>query len=323
MCGDRRNPAFGMQGRVSCSHTGACRTDRRCAGPLPALVGGPYRSVVLMAVFVAAVGVAAAADRTAGDEGEAMTRPVELKRIGITVVYDNFGGTGGLRADWGFACMVEGLERTLLFDTGRDPLLLAENLRVLGKSLRDIDELVLSHEHFDHIGGLPAVRDACTDLTVWVPASFSAPVRRYIQEGGFRLEAVRTPRPICHGAATLGEMPSGAFWPDEQALVLDTDRGAIVITGCAHPGIVAIVEQARDVLDKKILLVMGGFHLGDRSEAQIRRIIARFEALGVHHAAPCHCSGELARHLFREAYGARYIDIGVGRVIRAVDFDTE
>ena len=112
-------------------------------------------------------------------------------------------------------------------------------------------------------------------------------------------------------------MPSGEGWPDEQALAFDTDRGVIVVTGCAHPGILAIVEQARAVMQKEILLVMGGFHLGAHSEAQIRGIVTRFEALGVRFAAPCHCSGSWPRRCFREAYGQRYIDIGVGRVICA------
>ncbi len=252
--------------------------------------------------------------------GNPMIAPADLGNIRITIVYDNFGGNGGLRSDWGFSCLIEGLEQTILFDTGLDPSIFASNMEILKIAPERVDLLVLSHEHGDHIGGLPALLERRSNLAVWVPVSFSDPVKTYIRKAGARLEAVDAPRRICREAATLGTMSSGMFQPDEQALYIATDHGGIVITGCAHPGIVQIVERARKTFREPILLVMGGFHLAGHSEAQIHGIIEAFKAMEVKYAAPCHCSGLPARRLFHQAFGRRYIEVGVGRIVTAADF---
>jgi 7,8-dihydropterin-6-yl-methyl-4-(beta-D-ribofuranosyl)aminobenzene 5'-phosphate synthase len=102
----------------------------------------------------------------------------------------------------------------------------------------------------------------------------------------------------------------------EQALVIDTDKGLVVITGCAHPGIVDMVRFVKDKFNKDIYMVFGGFHLMDKSDKQVRAIITEFQALGVQKAGPCHCSGDQCIELFKEAYKEDFIDIGVGTVIR-------
>jgi 7,8-dihydropterin-6-yl-methyl-4-(beta-D-ribofuranosyl)aminobenzene 5'-phosphate synthase len=91
--------------------------------------------------------------------------------------------------------------------------------------------------------------------------------------------------------------------------------GTILITGCAHPGIVKIVAAARAILGSNVYFVMGGFHLGGLGENQLAEIITGFKKLGVTSVGPCHCSGDTARRLFKNAYGRDYVTIGAGSVI--------
>jgi len=95
----------------------------------------------------------------------------------------------------------------------------------------------------------------------------------------------------------------------EQALAVKSLRGLIVITGCAHPGVVNIVKKAQEI-EKTIYIVLGGFHLGDD-----RAVIKEFKALGVQKVAPCHCTGDLAIGQFREEYKDNFIANGVGKII--------
>lgn len=105
-------------------------------------------------------------------------------------------------------------------------------------------------------------------------------------------------------------------WIKEQSLIVDSDKGSIIITGCAHPGIVKIIQKAKEMGKKEIIFVMGGFHLGGESENTINNIITDFKKLGVKKVGPCHCTGEQARQLFKKEYGENYLDVGVGRIIK-------
>ena len=106
----------------------------------------------------------------------------------------------------------------------------------------------------------------------------------------------------------------------EQALIINTNNGLIVITGCAHPGIVQIVKKAQELISSNVLLVMGGFHLGENINS-IKEIIRDFKKLGVKHVGPCHCSGEAARRLFAKEYGQNYTNVGVGTVIKVEELN--
>jgi 7,8-dihydropterin-6-yl-methyl-4-(beta-D-ribofuranosyl)aminobenzene 5'-phosphate synthase len=101
----------------------------------------------------------------------------------------------------------------------------------------------------------------------------------------------------------------------EQSLIVSTGRGVIVVTGCAHPGIVNILQTVKELNADPILLVIGGFHLGALRRAQLEEIIDNFRKLGVEKVGPCHCTGELARQRFKQEYGNDYLDVGVGRLI--------
>ncbi|KPL11436.1 MBL fold metallo-hydrolase, partial [candidate division TA06 bacterium SM1_40] len=121
---------------------------------------------------------------------------------------------------------------------------------------------------------------------------------------------------ICENVYSTGELGTRV---KEQALIIHTARGLIVMTGCAHPGIVHVVERAKDLIGEDVLLVIGGFHLGPASSAEIEGIVASIRELGVRYIAPCHCSGDAARELFHDEYEENYIEVGVGSIITMED----
>ena len=114
---------------------------------------------------------------------------------------------------------------------------------------------------------------------------------------------------VCERAHLTGELGASL---KEQALVIETAQGLVVITGCAHPGVVNMVRQAKQLRGGEIHLVLGGFHLGGASAGRIATIVEQFKQLGVRTVAPCHCSGEMARRLFGYAYGEGFVAAGVG-----------
>jgi 7,8-dihydropterin-6-yl-methyl-4-(beta-D-ribofuranosyl)aminobenzene 5'-phosphate synthase len=230
----------------------------------------------------------------------------------ITVVYDNYPYRKGLRTAWGFSCLVRGWDKTVLFDTGGEGRLLLANMRGLGIDPQEVDVVVLSHIHGDHVGGLASLLQQNHSLTVFCPPSFPSDFKTGVRSFGARLQEVEGFIELCPGCYSTGEM---GHWIKEQALILRTPRGLIVITGCAHPGVVKIVEAARAHFKEGILLVMGGFHLSGEGRKEIQRIVARLQELGVKHVGPCHCSGDAARRLFQEAYGKAFLPVGVGMEI--------
>jgi 7,8-dihydropterin-6-yl-methyl-4-(beta-D-ribofuranosyl)aminobenzene 5'-phosphate synthase len=101
----------------------------------------------------------------------------------------------------------------------------------------------------------------------------------------------------------------------EQSLIIETERGFVLVTGCAHPGIADVIEEAMEIARQNPLLVIGGFHLSAAGDAVIADIISRFRELSVMYVAPAHCTGENAMKLFRAEYVNRFIEVGVGSEI--------
>ena len=235
------------------------------------------------------------------------------KAVQITVLYDNNEHAPRLETAWGFSCLVAGLEKTILFDTGGSSTLLLSNMRELDIDPAQVDAVVISHVHGDHVGGLAGFLEENHRVTAYLPRSFPDHIRDTVRDSGAELVEVHAPLNICRGAWSTGELGTGI---KEQPLLVQTPEGIVLITGCAHPGIVNIVRHAKEQLNADIYMALGGFHLAGADAERIRDVVRETQELGVQAIAPCHCSGDLARELFKEAYGENYYAAGVGWQLR-------
>jgi 7,8-dihydropterin-6-yl-methyl-4-(beta-D-ribofuranosyl)aminobenzene 5'-phosphate synthase len=205
------------------------------------------------------------------------------------------------------------LDKTILFDTGGDGGVLLANMRRLGVKPGEIEVVVLSHVHGDHVGGLAAVLKEVKGLEVFVPASFPDSFKKRVREAGSRVQDVDAVCQVCKGAHSTGQVASRGL--SEQALVVQTATGAVVVTGCAHPGVVRMVEAAGRA-SKRIHGVLGGFHMGGSSAAKIQDVIDTFRRMGLELIGPLHCSGDQTRAMMRQAFGRQCWNAGVGARIR-------
>ena len=234
------------------------------------------------------------------------------EHVRIIVLYDNYPFDERLKTAWGFSCLINVSGTTILFDTGGDPETLLYNMDMLNISVEEIQIIVLSHIHRDHVGGLTGVLSLNNHVKVYVPSSFPSSFKNEIRSYGCELVEIKNATVICEGVATTGELGTTI---KEQSLLINTSKGLVIVTGCAHPGIVKIVEKAEQLTNTNVYLLIGGFHLIGASEKEISSIIEQLKDLGVEMVAPCHCSGDLARNMFKEAFGDNYIDAGVGKTI--------
>ena len=263
------------------------------------------------------------AAQTAGTVRAVDTEP-NSPPIEITVLYDNYLLCEDCRADWGFSCLIAGTEKTILFDAGAYGNILLGNMDTLQVDAEDVDLMAISHNHGDHTGdwqqagGVLSFLARNSNVTIYLPPSVPAGPIQILKAAGARTETVNEPMEICEGVHLTGPMTGTAV---EQSLVLDTPKGLVVITGCAHQGVVQAVSKAKQMLDKDVYLVLGGFHLLNMSDSQVQDIIQQFRDLGVQKAGPSHCTGPRAIELFRQAYGADFVPVGVGRISMPVECD--
>lgn len=235
------------------------------------------------------------------------------KKVELKIVYDNNAFDSRLKTAWGFACYIDTGEVKILFDTGGDPKILLANMDRLGITVGEIQTIVLSHIHGDHVGGLPAILRENSRVDVYVPVSFPDDFKSRVKAYGSNLIEVQGALKICEGVMTTGELGSGIR---EQSLIVNSERGLVVVTGCAHPGITSIVETAIRLANTDVYLVVGGFHLSGATNEEILSVVERLRSLGVTNVAPCHCSGDLARRIFKDSFGDGYVDAGAGTIIR-------
>ncbi len=214
----------------------------------------------------------------------------------LRIVYDN-EAKEGLESDWGFSCLIEA-EKRILFDTGASGEILSRNMQRLGIRREDIEIIALSHEHWDHIGGLDAVLHQ--NVAVYVPGSFTKGTKRGIEEKAAAVIEVSGPADIVPGIHTTGELGIGI---KEQSLVLETkeSEGVVVLTGCAHPGLENILDAAK--FFGELYGAIGGFHGFDK--------LKRLEELKM--IVPCHCTVRKAEIM--RMYPGKAVRCGAGEII--------
>ena len=175
-----------------------------------------------------------------------------------------------------------------------------------------VDFLVLSHEHGDHIGGIPGFVRMKKNIPVVIPESFSGEFKNEMVKSELEPVLVSNPALICENLYSSGEF-AGPI--PEQALVLNTSKGLVVMVGCSHPGIVEMLKEIKSAFNKNIYMVFGGFHLLDKSEKEMENIIAEMKALGVVKCGAGHCTGDKQIKMFKDSFGTDFVELGVGNSI--------
>jgi 7,8-dihydropterin-6-yl-methyl-4-(beta-D-ribofuranosyl)aminobenzene 5'-phosphate synthase len=245
--------------------------------------------------------------------------------------------------EWGYSALVEVDGRKILFDTGANPDTVLHNAKVLGIDLSDVEDVVLSHNHGDHTGGLLALRQALmavnpkamsrahVSANIFLPRigpqgdiNGLTPKRAVYERLGGQFVLHEGPAQIAPGVWFTGPVPRvhpETNWtttgkihtaagdvednvPDDAALVFDTDEGLVVLTGCGHAGIVNISEYARKIASPApVFAVIGGLHLLDKDDATVDWTGAQLKRLGVRYLLAGHCTGIEATMRLRTALG--------------------
>ena len=247
-----------------------------------------------------------------------------MSHFRITVLADNTVSARAARGEHGLCFHIEAGEYRLLFDTGQG-LVLADNARALGIDLGAVDTIVLSHGHYDHTGGLPTVLAAArAPVVVHLHPDALQPkfnksraigippaARRALAEPNVRLVSSREPGEVAPGIFRTGEIPRrhAEETPeeifhldpegqnpdpllDDQSLYVGTPQGTVVLLGCAHAGVVNILDHVRRLTDNRpVRAVLGGLHLGAASAVRLQWTLDSLRRIAPRLLVPMHCTG--------------------------------
>ena len=211
----------------------------------------------------------------------------------LIIVYDNKVHKRGigLKSDWGFSCVLETDKGAVLFDTGARGDILLNNMERLDINPRTISKIVISHEHWDHSGGLNALAPLTGDIELYRLAKKSP-------SENMHLISAEKPQKITEKVYTAGRLEGSV---DEQSLVLKDKNGWCVLVGCSHPGVEKILDAAK--LYGDVLGLVGGFHGFDNFS-----ILEELDFI-----CPCHCTQY--KQELKNLYPTKYSEGGVGKII--------
>ncbi len=265
----------------------------------------------------------------------------------ITVLYDAFGKDAAMAKDWGYAALVEINGKRILFDTGDDAAVLAKNVKAKGVDLTKLDFVVLSHRHSDHVSRLSYVLNVNLQVKIYAPRegfgifgsdlpskfyrkddSLPADMRYYdgappqtMKFGtlfpGANIQLIDKTTEVAPGItliALISDAP-GTKELKELSLAIDTPDGVVLVVGCSHPGIEAIVAEAVNI-NPHIHFLTGGFHLLVAQDPVIEKVAnALHDTYKVDYIAPGHCTGEPTFTALQKVFGDRYLYAGLGTTL--------
>jgi 7,8-dihydropterin-6-yl-methyl-4-(beta-D-ribofuranosyl)aminobenzene 5'-phosphate synthase len=266
----------------------------------------------------------------------------------VTILYDSFGKNPTLTMDWGFAALVEYGGKRILFDTGNNAQLFEHNAKAVGVDLRNLDFVVMSHRHGDHMGGLAYLLKVNPTVKIYAPKersgvygddqpsstwyrkdpSLPAEQRYYsgappeiIHMGeawpGANFQLIDKKIEIVPGMyliALVSDKP-GTLELHELSLAIRTPDGLVLVVGCSHPGVEHIVQEA-SVIDPHIRILFGGLHQIQAPDPEVERIArVLHDQYKLDRVAPGHCTGEPEFAALRRAFGDHYVYAGVGSVV--------
>ncbi len=207
-----------------------------------------------------------------------------------TIVYDNTAYLKELEPDWGFSCLVE-VENTpkILFDTGTNGTILLSNMEKLHIDPSSIEEIFISHAHFDHTGGLSDLLKVNKTAKIYVPPSFSGP-------SGREVITIQGPTKIHDNVFSTGELDG-----IEQSMAVKTEKGIVLLVGCSHPRMTHILGTAAQF--GKVYAIIGGLHGFNEYEL--------FKEMNV--ICATHCTQHKTE--IKSLYPEKYVEGGAGKVI--------
>jgi 7,8-dihydropterin-6-yl-methyl-4-(beta-D-ribofuranosyl)aminobenzene 5'-phosphate synthase len=272
---------------------------------------------------------------------------VDPTKAQITILYDAFGKNAGMQQDWGYAALLEYQGKRILFDTGNDGDILAQNAKAKGVDLSHLDFVVISHRHGDHVGGLANLLRVNPNVKIYapkegfgvfgadLPSSFyrkdeALPAGERYYDGkppevmrfgtawpGANVQLVDNNTEILPGISiiTLVSEKTGTLELRELSLAINTPEGMVIVVGCSHPGIDKIVDAATKI-NPRIHMLAGGFHLVVANDADIEKTVTLLhDTYKVEYLAPGHCTGEATFAALEKAFGDHDLFAGLGAVL--------
>lgn len=260
----------------------------------------------------------------------------------VKIIFDKDKSNNRLELGWGISYLIG----NTLFDTGEKSEYLAHNLKILNIDIKKIENIVISHRHWNHLGGLWQLLKLKADIKVYACGDFIEKFREEI--GKYNFFAIKDFQEIDKGiypvrkkaspygrgqknTARMGfkipsELSNGVYtsgclktiYKDsellEQALIVKTAKGVSIVCACAHPGILKMLQRVREYFPKeKLYCIFGGFHLIDADMRLVKYIVDEIKKIGVEKVGPAHCTGYEASAIFRKVYGNNFLEIQAGK----------